>query len=48
MKTSMKKTFGDPTKLTKDTFTARGRKAALREDPPVTYVPPKKATKIKK
>lgn len=48
MKKPMKKTFGDPTKLTKDTFTARGRTAALREDPPATYVPPKKATKIKK
>lgn len=43
----MKKTYGDPDKLTEDTFTARGRIAALREDPTDTYVPPKKATKIK-
>ena len=47
MATTMKKTYGDPTKLTDSNFSQRAKRGALREDPPETYIPPKKASKIK-
>jgi hypothetical protein len=47
MATKMKKTYGDPTKLTDSNFSQRAKRGVLREDPPADYTPPKKATKVK-
>ena len=48
MKMTTKKTFGDFTKLNENEYTQRGRVAATREDPPETYIPPKKLKVLKK
>lgn len=47
MKQKMKQTFGDTSKLPQDKWSARARVEKLRESPEDTYVPPKRATKVK-
>ena len=47
MKMTMKKTYGDTATLNDDSWSARARIEKLRESPTDTYVPPKKAKKVK-